>query len=122
MSAIEATRLGDGSPNAFKQLVGSTPELNEQFVKTHINELSSNELSSLVELMSFSEEFLEQYFPTLDHGAIARCQTFSEEFFIKHFSDLNATIVLKQGKNSWRKKENRSNKLDVFLRLKGVRY
>lgn len=122
MSAIEATRLGDGSPNAFKQLVSSTPELNEQFVKTHINELSSNELSSLAELMSFSEEFLEQYFPTLDHGAIARCQTFSEEFFIKHFSDLSATIVLKQGKNSWRKKENRSNKLDVFLRLKGVRY
>ena len=122
MSAIEATRVGDGSQSAFIKLVRNTPELDERFVKAHINELSKSELSTLIERMSFSEEFLEQYFPTLDHNAIARWQTFSEEFFIKHFTDLSATTVLKQGKNSWRKKENRSNKLDAFLRLKGVRY
>lgn len=122
MSAIEATRLGDSSQSAFIKLVRNTPELDERFVKAHINELSKSELSALIERMSFSEEFLEQYFPTLDHNAIARWQTFSEEFFIKHFTDLSATTVLKQGKNGWRKKENRSNKLDAFLRLKGVRY
>ena len=99
MSAIEATRVGDGSQSAFIKLVRNTPELDERFVKAHINELSKSELSTLIERMSFSEEF-----------------------FIKHFTDLSATTVLKQGKNSWRKKENRSNKLDAFLRLKGVRY
>lgn len=122
MSAIEATRLGDSSQSSFIKLVRNTPELDERFVKAHINELSKSELSALIERMSFSEEFLEQYFPTLDHNAIARWQTFSEEFFIKHFTDLSATTVLKQGKNNWRKKESRSNKLDAFLRLKGVRY
>jgi hypothetical protein len=34
---------------------------------------------------------------------------------------MDATIVLQHGKNEWRKKENRSKQLDVFLRLKGVK-
>lgn len=122
MSAIESARLGSKPSNELKKLAGARPELNERFAKTHINELSSDELSTLLECISFSEEFLEQFFPALDHNAVARHQAFSEEFFIKHFSDLNASIVLKQGRNDWRAKENRSNKLDAFLRLKGVRY
>ncbi len=122
MNAIENTRLGNGSQKAFERLVRSTPELDEQFAKAHINELSKSELKTLLEHIPFSEGFLEQFLPALDRSAIARCQTFSEEFFIKHFSDLSTSTVLKQGKNSWRKKENRSNKLNAFLRLKGVRY
>ena len=39
---------------------------------------------------------------------------------MKHFNDLNYNTVLQKGVNEWRKKANRSNKLDVFLRLKGV--
>ena len=69
-----------------------------------------------------SEEFLEQYFGALDHDKIARYQKFSEAFFIKHYAQMNATIVLEHGKNEWRKKENRSKQLDVFLRIKGINY
>ena len=57
----------------------------------------------------------------LDAEKIARYQLFSEKFFIKHFSQLDAEIVLTKGKNDWRKKENRSAQLDVFLRLKGIK-
>ena len=38
-----------------------------------------------------------------------------------HFSKMDAEIVLTKGKNDWRKKENRSAQLDVFLRLKGIK-
>ena len=34
---------------------------------------------------------------------------------------MDAEIVLTKGKNDWRKKENRSAQLDVFLRLKGIK-
>lgn len=122
MRAIEDTRIGNGASHALKRLARATPTLNEDFVEAHINDLSKNELSTLLECIAFSEGFLERYFPTLNHDAIARYQTFSEEFFIRHFSDLNASTVLKLGRNSWRVKENRSSKLDAFLRLKGVRY
>ena len=67
------------------------------------------------------EPFLEKYFGALDHDKIARYQLFSEAFFMKHYSQMDATIVLQHGKNEWRKKENRSKQLDVFLRLKGVK-
>jgi hypothetical protein len=40
---------------------------------------------------------------------------------MKHYSQMDATIVLTKGKNEWRKKEKRSKQLDVFLRLKGVK-
>ena len=33
-----------------------------------------------------------------------------------------AQLVLQKGKNPWRSKENRSKKLDTFLRLKGVHF
>ncbi len=68
-----------------------------------------------------SEAFLEKYFAELDAEKIARYQTFSEAFFIKHFAKLDPSLVLEKGKNEWRRKENRSTQLDVFLRLKGVR-
>ena len=67
------------------------------------------------------EDFIEKYFGALDHDKIARYQQFSEVFFMKHFSQMDYTIVLEHGKNEWRKKENRSKQLDVFLRLKGVK-
>ena len=67
------------------------------------------------------EEFLEKYFGALNKDKIARYQCFSESFFMKHYSQLDATVVLTKGKNEWRKKENRSKQLDVFLRLKGVK-
>ncbi len=67
------------------------------------------------------EEFLEKYYGALDHAKIARYQKLSEAFFMRHFAQMDAGIVLESGKNEWRKKENRSKQLDVFLRLKGVK-
>ena len=56
-----------------------------------------------------------------DKEKIARYQIFSESFFMKHYAQMDATVVLTKGKNEWRKKEKRSKQLDVFLRLKGVK-
>ena len=71
--------------------------------------------------MPLSEDFLEKYFASLDADKIARYQLFSEKFFIRHYAQMDAEIVLTKGKNDWRKKENRSSQLGVFLRLKGVK-
>ena len=59
--------------------------------------------------------------PSWPYDKIARYQLFSEGFFMKHYAQLDVNIVLGHGKNEWRKKENRSKQLDVFLRLKGVK-
>ena len=42
--------------------------------------------------------------------------------FIAHYGDLDSETVLKKGVNGWRDKASRSTKLDVFLRIKGVRF
>ena len=72
-------------------------------------------------VMPLSEDFLDKYFSSLDADKIAHYQLFSEKFFIRHYAQMDAEIVLTKGKNEWRKKENRSSQLDVFLRLKGVK-
>lgn len=104
----------------FKQYLTMHPEIDEAFIDQHIALFQPTELESILMLMPLSEAFLEKYFASLDADKIARYQQFSEKFFIRHYAQMDAEIVLTKGKNEWRKKENRSSQLDVFLRLKGV--
>ena len=97
------------------------PDVNEAFIDQNIVFFMPWELSAILMTMNLSEAFLEKYFASLDAEKIARYQLFSEKFFIRHFSQLDAETVLTKGKNDWRKKENRSAQLDVFLRLKGIK-
>ncbi|NBH61828.1 hypothetical protein D1155_09210 [Anaerotruncus sp. 80] len=97
-------------------------EFDESFVDVHFNMFDSNEMGAVLLEMQLSEAFLEKYFTALDKDKIARYQQFSESFFQRHFADFDAETVLKKGKNEWRKKEKRSKQLDVFLRLKGVKF
>ncbi|MCR5783783.1 MAG: hypothetical protein K6G90_13735 [Clostridia bacterium] len=94
--------------------------MDADFVDKHLSYFKPWELDAIISVKQMPEEFLEKYFGVLDHAKIARYQQFSESFFIKHFSQLDTEIVLRYGKNPWRKKENRSKQLDVFLRIKGV--
>lgn len=95
--------------------------VDEAFVDQHIDLFDEVELRVIVRRLPLSEAFLEKYFDVLDHKAISECQCFSEEFFIRHYADLDVMAVLRRGPNGWRHKDRRSDKLDVFLRLKGVR-
>ncbi len=81
---------------------------------------SATEISSVLSWLNLGEENLAKYWAILNKGDIARYQLFSEDFYILHFNDLNVNIVLKQGKNPWRKKDAMSPKLTMFLKLKGV--
>lgn len=105
----------------FKNYVAEKDEIDAAFVDAHHAQFEPWELDAIVSVKQMGEEFLEKYFDALDHDKIARYQLFSESFFMKHFSQLNAAVVLQYGKNEWRKKEKRSKQLDVFLRLKGVK-
>lgn len=104
----------------FKQYLTAHPEIDEAFIDQHIALFRATELEAILMVMPLSEAFLEKYFASLDADKIARYQQFSEKFFIRHYAQMDAEIVLTKGKNEWRKKENRSSQLDVFLRLKGV--
>lgn len=104
----------------FKQYLADHPEVNEAFIDQHIALFQPSELEAITMTMPLSENFLEKYFASLDADKIARYQFFSESFFIRHYAQMDAETVLTKGKNDWRKKENRSKQLDVFLRLKGV--
>ena len=118
---IAQMRTASNYKTRFKQYLADHPDVNEAFIDQNIALFMPWELNAILMTMNLSEAFLEKYFTSLDAEKIARYQLFSEKFFIKHFSQLDAEIVLTKGKNDWRKKENRSPQLDVFLRLKGIK-
>ncbi len=118
---IAQIRTASNYKTRFKQYLADHPDVNEAFIDQNIALFMPWELDAILMTMSLGEAFLEKYFTSLDAEKIARYQLFSEKFFIKHFSQLDAEIVLAKGKNDWRKKENRSAQLDVFLRLKGIK-
>ena len=117
---IETMRNKTDYNSLFRDYFTNSSDLNEDMISRLFNFFNSWELDELLIYKSFSEEFLEKFFTDLNHTQIAKYQHFSENFFMKHFEDLNYNIVLKHGVNDWKKKENRSHRLDVFLRLKGV--
>lgn len=108
--------------SSFKDYVKNKQEIDEEFIDKNYSIFDTWEIDAIVSVKQLSEDFLEKYFGAVDHEKLARYQQFSEGFFMKHFAQLNAETVLLHGKNEWRKKENRSKQLDVFLRLKGVKF
>ena len=120
-SELDAIRKKDSYKSAFKSFIKGNNVIDDNFIDQHYSLFKPWELDAIISVKQMPEDFLEKYFGALDHDKIARYQQFSEAFFMKHFSQMDADIVLKHGKNDWRKKENRSKQLDVFLRLKGVK-
>lgn len=121
MQNIITIRQTDSYKTNFKEYVAENNAIDEAFIERCFSFFTSWEFSAMLSVKEFSEEFLEKYFGVFDHKKIALYQKFSENFFMKHFSQLDSNTVLNRGKNEWRKKENRSKQLDVFLRLKGVK-
>ncbi len=117
---IEEIRKKSDYNNLFREYIENSTLLDEAMIEKLLKFFISLELEEILTIKTFSETFLENYFSILDHSKIARYQYFSEDFFMKHFNDLSYSTVLQKGVNEWRKKANRSKKLDVFLRLKGV--
>ena len=105
----------------FKKRIQEADFVDAAFIEKHFAFFKEWELNAILSVKQLGEPFLEKYFGALDHDKIARYQLFSEAFFMKHYAQMDATIVLQHGKNEWRKKEKRSKQLDVFLRLKGVK-
>ncbi len=120
-SDISAIRENSTYKSDFKKYVKEKTAIDSAFIEKFYSFFKPWELDAIVSVKPLDEEFLEKYFGALDHCKIARYQRFSEAFFIKHFSQLDAKTVLLHGPNEWRKRENRSKQLDVFLRLKGVK-
>lgn len=118
---LAAIRRMADSKTQLKAYLAQSPIIDEGFCDVHFDIFTRDEMSTLLEMRSFSEAFLEKYFASLDHDKVARYQKFSEAFFIEHFAELDPKIVLKSGCNDWRKPNSMSSQLNVFLRLKGVR-
>ena len=120
-SDMKSLRERTDYKSAFKNYVKASTIIDADFIDKNFAIFDSWEIDAIVSVKQLGEEFLEKYFGAIDHDKIARYQLFSEGFFMKHFAQMDADIVLEHGKNEWRKKENRSKQLDVFLRLKGVK-
>lgn len=120
---MDITKMRDESSykTKFKKRIQEAGFVDAVFIEKHFSFFKEWELNAILSVKQLGESFLEKYFGALDHNKIARYQLFSEAFFMKHYAQMDATIVLQHGKNEWRKKENRSKQLDVFLRLKGVK-
>lgn len=109
-------------PDFKKYIKANSAIFTPEFLDANFSLLLQPEMDAVIMNFQMGEEFLEKYFGALDHDKIARYQLFSESFFIKHYAQMNPEIVLRHGKNEWRPKEKRSQKLGVFLRLKGIQY
>lgn len=120
-SDLEVLREQADYKKAFKSYVKDSALIDSAFLDAHFSLFKPWELGAILSLKHLDESFLEKYFRALDHDKIARYQLFSERFFMEHFAQLDANIVLAHGKNKWRKKDQRSRQLDVFLRLKGIK-
>ena len=120
---LDITKMRDDSSykTKFKKRIQEADFVDAAFIEKHFAFFKAWELNAILSVKQLGEPFLEKYFGALDHDKIARYQHFSEAFFMKHYAQMDATIVLQHGKNEWRKKEKRSKQLDVFLRLKGVK-
>ena len=120
---LDITKMRDDSSykTKFKKRIQEADFVDAAFIEKHFAFFKEWELNAILSVKQLGESFLEKYFGALDHDKIARYQLFSEAFFMKHYTQMDATIVLQHGKNEWRKKEKRSKQLDVFLRLKGVK-
>lgn len=120
---LDITKMRDESSykTKFKKRIQEADFVDAAFIEKHFAFFKEWELNAILSVKQLGEPFLEKYFGALDHDKIARYQLFSEAFFMKHYAQMDATIVLQHGKNEWRKKEKRSKQLDVFLRLKGVK-
>ena len=120
---LDITNMRDDSSykTKFKKRIQEADFVDAAFIEKHFAFFKEWELNAILSVKQLGEPFLEKYFGALDHDKIARYQLFSEAFFMKHYAQMDATIVLQHGKNEWRKKEKRSKQLDVFLRLKGVK-
>lgn len=120
---LDITNMRDDSSykTKFKKRIQEADFVDAAFIEKHFAFFKDWELNAILSVKQMGEPFLEKYFGALDHDKIARYQLFSEAFFMKHYAQMDATIVLQHGKNEWRKKEKRSKQLDVFLRLKGVK-
>lgn len=120
---LDITNMRDDSSykTKFKKRIQDADFVDAAFIEKHFSVFKEWELNAILSVKQLGEPFLEKYFGALDHDKIARYQLFSEAFFMKHYAQMDATIVLLHGKNEWRKKEKRSKQLDVFLRLKGVK-
>ena len=114
---IDNCRLSSNYLERFTKLIYEF-KIDEQFVDNNFVFFKPFELNELLKHIKFSEQFLDKYFKLLDEDVLAEYQLFSEEFFMKHFSKMDYKIVLKKSKNPWI--NNRSSKLNVFLKLKGV--
>ena len=121
-SDVAAIRRSDKSKSLFREYLRNQPLIDEAFLDANLSFFDDWEISALLDHLRLSEPFLEKYFSSLNADRIATTQLFSEEFFMRHFASFKAQLVLQKGKNPWRSKENRSKKLDTFLRLKGVHF
>ncbi len=117
---VRIMRESTNYKSQFKEYIQMS-DVDSAFVDKHYAFFQPWEMDAIVSVKPMKEEFLEKYFGAIDKEKIARYQCFSEQFFMKHFSQMDANLVLSKGKNAWRKRENRSKQLDVFLRLKGVK-
>jgi len=118
---LSVIRRAENSNKMFREYLQSQLLIDEAFLDKHLSLFNEDEVKAILGSRQLSEQFLERYLATLDTERVAKTQLFSEEFFMRHFAEFDPATVLEKGKNPWRKKENRSRKLDTFLRLKGVR-
>lgn len=104
----------------YLKLVGFD-QLPKELVQDYFVAFSKEQIDCFLTIYTFDESFLEAHFHELNSLCLFRNQLFSEDFYLKHFDDFLYYNIM-ETKNDWRFPSNRSNKLKLFLKLKGVSF
>ena len=92
---------------------------NEEFICGKIDYFTDEEKEIIFGNIQVKEELLEKNFFSIGGELIAKTQKFSEGFYMKYFDNIPYKMINKEN-NEWINPKNRSQKLTVFLRLKGI--
>ena len=96
--------------------------LDGEFFINHLNKFTGFEVFKILELVKLTEKQIEALFNVVPYGAIESTQVISEDFFIKHFEEIDVESLKKNKVTNWIvDPTQRSKKIEIFLKMKGVK-
>jgi len=79
------------------------------------------EKNDLLNYFEFDSDLLNKYYSLFDKKLLCATQIITEEFYMNHYQDFGIYELRKNEKSPWiNDKNQRSNKLQIFLKLKGI--
>ena len=97
-------------------------EIDEEFLFANNASFSKQELLFAYQMLVVPEQKYTERLHVLGDGIIEKTQIISEDYFIKHYEEMHIPSLKTNKKNVWVcDPSQRSNKLLIFIKMKGIK-